>query len=77
MLIESPLNVHSLYKKTKVCFKPVHYRSTAYGSAFMVTLFGKFRFSDMHKEPSRLLKATHSYLRVSISQELDLRRNYS
>lgn len=77
MLIESPPNVHSLYKKTKVWFKPVHYRSTAYGLAFMVTLFGKSRFSDMHKEPSRLLKATHSYLRVSISQELDLRRNYS
>ena len=77
MLIEIPLNVHSLYKKTKVWFKPVHYRSTAYGSAFMVTLFGKSRFSDMHKEPSRLLKATRCYLRISISQGLDLKHNYS
>ena len=77
MLIEIPLNVHSLYKKTKVWFKPVHYRSTAYGSAFMVTLFGKSRFSNMHKELSRLLKATHCYLRISISQGLDLKHNYS
>ena len=39
MLIEIPLNVHSFYKKTKVWFKLGHYRSTAYGSRFVVTFW--------------------------------------